>query len=943
MFLSLETILPRLFFLSVLLALLATPSLSQVGYTTVNLPLDPQGFVGREQINDRGEVLYDSVVDVGIDSDGIYEDYSVNVYLAKPPYLSSTLVYATTTQVYRGGIKYPPPQYENPSFCEYIGDSGLYEVDTTVYQEQVDGSILSHGIGINADRGDAIAFNSHDQLVSTVTTVVNNSDGTNTWTIQCAFTDVDAQTLTPVDTVTVTSQYPPNENFTLAINDAGSIVFYGALYTPTGNGTYTKANLVVDEGSFMGDARMDQAGDVLFTNVHPYTPYLGDFVDLYLLPAGRSTPVNIGSGYQTTTAESYPGCSGGLAINNENQLVFGNVLYSCDTSWNLLASYPLPSNFSSTAVTAAYLNDEGDVFYNVVLPPNSYGYYTDGDYSWCLFLYPYGSTDFYNADNARSADAPFSGGWVPPFGLNQNRQALASYALATPADLDAAGPGRAKGPKPAGDTWDFYWGAPVTVYLKENKGIINDELVGLDEDNYLVMGNDIEFDENGAVSSDGSIFMGDVDHIVTATNSPYHYIEVTRNSAGKVVGGGTCQMPRGGATIYSSGVWIFSSDPPSSSDIVGLNGFFCFFGVPSVDGTNSVKDTKTALTNAATACFVPAHILYALAMQESTWRQFGIGTGSTNISYDGGIGLTQQTGLTALYSANPENPKTSSVPDNAFDHLFRLASDTSYNAKAGATVLSSYFDADAIPDIGLGDRNTLCDWYYALWRYNGFSTQNSPVYGKEPCYEDRVLNRVYGPPSLSYWSWTKGQEIGVPDPLDLSLDQGQIANYVNPNKAPKKGRPLFDLPYTPCPIVIDPDFTGTALTVQQPSFTVVGKATGTHHIEGGKSYIDVLVTVVNGSTTGSNAGVCDAPSFQLADDGTTATDSRRRTVKGTLEATVPASVDGMSYIVKKGTEVKLTLRFEMPWEGKPFTSKLKLKLHWAYQDSQEFDQDVNVN
>ena len=126
---------------------------------------------------------------------------------------------------------------------------------------------------------------------------------------------------------------------------------------------------------------------------------------------------------------------------------------------------------------------------------------------------------------------------------------------------------------------------------------------------------------------------------------------------------------------------------------------------PAAAGTYvnpSPAEIRGLLHDAAVAHEIPPKILYAVAYQESTWRQFDA-NGDTLISGDGGIGIMQVT----------------TVPDGVDPD--RLKTDIAYNIDVGASILDTKwgYAPSVFPVIGDGSRRCYEDWFFAVWAYNG--------------------------------------------------------------------------------------------------------------------------------------------------------------------------------------------------------------------------------
>jgi hypothetical protein len=125
----------------------------------------------------------------------------------------------------------------------------------------------------------------------------------------------------------------------------------------------------------------------------------------------------------------------------------------------------------------------------------------------------------------------------------------------------------------------------------------------------------------------------------------------------------------------------------------------------------SPAEIRGLLHSAAVAHDIPPKILYAVAYQESTWRQFDA-AGDPLVSGDGGVGIMQVT----------------TVPDGVDPH--RLKTDVAYNIEVGAGILDGKwgYAPSVFPAIGDGSRRCYEDWFFAVWAYNGWVAGNQYPY-----------------------------------------------------------------------------------------------------------------------------------------------------------------------------------------------------------------------
>ncbi len=125
----------------------------------------------------------------------------------------------------------------------------------------------------------------------------------------------------------------------------------------------------------------------------------------------------------------------------------------------------------------------------------------------------------------------------------------------------------------------------------------------------------------------------------------------------------------------------------------------------------SSAEIRALLYDAAVAHDIPPKILYAIAWQESTWRQFDA-NGDPLIGGDGGVGIMQVT----------------SVPLGT--DVTRLRTDIAYNIDVGAGILDEKwgYAPSVFSVIGGGDRRCYEDWFFAVWAYNGLTPGNPYPY-----------------------------------------------------------------------------------------------------------------------------------------------------------------------------------------------------------------------
>jgi putative cell wall-binding protein len=155
----------------------------------------------------------------------------------------------------------------------------------------------------------------------------------------------------------------------------------------------------------------------------------------------------------------------------------------------------------------------------------------------------------------------------------------------------------------------------------------------------------------------------------------------------------------------------------------------CFIGEKGYALTNPPQhEINRMLTEAAFEKGIPPEIVKAVAVQESSWRQFDEKGEPLNIN--GGIGIMQ---ITNAPGYNQELLKT----------------DIEYNIATGVDILDKKFtNFDAIlPKLNDMDRDVLENWYFALLAYNGKKQVNSPTKEadgsiNEIAYQEKVYAKV---------------------------------------------------------------------------------------------------------------------------------------------------------------------------------------------------------
>lgn len=157
----------------------------------------------------------------------------------------------------------------------------------------------------------------------------------------------------------------------------------------------------------------------------------------------------------------------------------------------------------------------------------------------------------------------------------------------------------------------------------------------------------------------------------------------------------------------------------------------------------------------------PCELLKAIAMQESSWKQFCVpttpasqvgGASRTIISFDCGYGIGQVTSGMRTFDPAP-----------SFDRA-RVANDALYNLATGTQILAGKWRATSC--VGDNQPSIVEHWYTATWAYNGLVFSNNPnnpsysttrgiynpsVGGSRP-YQEKVFGWMEHPPTAGHWS-----------------------------------------------------------------------------------------------------------------------------------------------------------------------------------------------
>jgi hypothetical protein len=158
--------------------------------------------------------------------------------------------------------------------------------------------------------------------------------------------------------------------------------------------------------------------------------------------------------------------------------------------------------------------------------------------------------------------------------------------------------------------------------------------------------------------------------------------------------------------------------------------FVFTFNTLAFAGTNpSRAEIESMIEDVAQKRAIPSVLLKAIARVESVYEHYNT-DGTPKIS-GSSIGLMQVSNRNGGYDTE------------------RLKYDIQYNIEAGADVLlnkwsmSSY---QSVSSVGNMDPNTLENWYFALWAYNGWAQSNNPnmvtSYAKKYTYQQMIYNVI---------------------------------------------------------------------------------------------------------------------------------------------------------------------------------------------------------
>ncbi|MDE2640458.1 MAG: hypothetical protein OXI03_07735 [Chloroflexota bacterium] len=219
---------------------------------------------------------------------------------------------------------------------------------------------------------------------------------------------------------------------------------------------------------------------------------------------------------------------------------------------------------------------------------------------------------------------------------------------------------------------------------------------------------------------------------------------------------------------------------------------------------------------------IPDVLLHAIGWVESTLNQTAIqvpyeSVGPVLISPDCAYGVMQ---VASAFSNRGDTPsRTEALTGTHY----------AYNIAAGARILIEKWNGDVIPVVGMGEREFIEAWYYALWAYNGWATSNHPA-GPEvdpfrslpyDCdgpyngytYQELVIGCLINPPAPDGRPLWPAVPVEHPDLAALAQPGGPLDPehfftgwrrlLAGPFAAPDHGRP-FDAMNAPLPAGAQP-------------------------------------------------------------------------------------------------------------------------------------------
>jgi hypothetical protein len=324
------------------------------------------------------------------------------------------------------------------------------------------------------------------------------------------------------------------------------------------------------------------------------------------------------------------------------------------------------------------------------------------------------------------------------------------------------------------------WGAKVRVnFNNNNPAPIESYLVALAGSN-IILSQNVEVSQDGIVGITQRYPLNTIARIELLSEDALPENERTLNryihASFKTV------ELRNDATgsCFSNGQWhtYYYTYPVNRYVRTEWNGAIsALYAIPRVLGTVDYNDVRQTLRLTAQNTSVlpntglnkvritPLHILYAVASKESSWKQFlGIdayvddandedgkrrvndppGREKTFVSVDGGIGIMQLTGDTALYTVNPFG--SNATVEQNLRHLWQMSADSAYNIETGAYLLATAKWEDGWLNLTpTGNRNlyssekspeVLEHWREPVRLYNGAQS-----------YPTEVWNIIQSPPS----------------------------------------------------------------------------------------------------------------------------------------------------------------------------------------------------
>ncbi len=312
----------------------------------------------------------------------------------------------------------------------------------------------------------------------------------------------------------------------------------------------------------------------------------------------------------------------------------------------------------------------------------------------------------------------------------------------------------------------------------------------------------------------------------------------------------------------------------------------------------NLGDVKDYLRNVGGNHRIPPHLLWAIAWEETLPNWHWSHTrwdGWSLLTFDGGIGLMQLTGGTAVWGPREIGDgwlSRDTIPSDLLSHLYRLASDWQYNARAGAAVLSLPTGRVIGPSYEEPPWTHWCvleHWWFRVWAYNGISCGNN---------SDRCGMGPYTyPERIRFWLTENCPSDRLPLEQDEQIERMGIPSFMqygtcnaNISRSP-----------TPYPANIDVNFDGVIdATIRgsgQNQDNLWDNNNNLHFWVDGTSVQRVRVLDMNGNESYSRDGSGEVVCCQNLEEGLIEVTLQDQTIRTRFSRTgalwqMPGDVDG---------------------------------------------------